>query len=301
MRPTVDLIGRSAGSLQPPARRCGAAAFPSRVVSGPSPQSSSTPIHRHWRASDLKRGVIRKGALPVDLDRNLVDSFEYGDRADEFGPVVSAVQARLDQDQGLRALGTSTLPAAGAPRLYVGSAVGVLAPPAAEESGSPADDFPPMVLHLERPSKAWQQAATSLMASQRLDYLLVVRVGVSQYPKGRRGLFAKNVLLGTGHEQPVKFLTAEDKLLEVLQVTGMLIDARGQDVRAGTEGILARDTPILAQSFEIAKLLDDEALRAAVSSERRQDLSGAPLSLEVAVDNLVGQLLKDPRRVLRPL
>ena len=176
-----------------------------------------------------------------------------------------------------------------------------VSPPDAEEVDPPADRFPPMVLHLERPSKAWQQAVADLMASADLGYLVVVRVGVSQYPKGRRGVFAKNVLLGTGHEQPVKFLTAEDKLLEVLQVTGLLVDARGRVVRAGAEGILARDTPFLAQSFDIARMLDEAALQAALSTERRQDLPGAPLSLDVAVDNLVGQLLKDPRRVLRPL
>lgn len=238
--------------------------------------------------------------LPVDLDRELLESFEYGDRANAFGPVVAAVQALLEEDPGLRPVDASSLPA-GAPRVYVGSAVGDLAPPDAEEVDSPADRFPPMVLHLERPSKAWQQAVAGLMGAQGLDYLLVVRVGVSQYPKGRRGVFAKNVLLGTGHERPVKFLTAEDKLLEVLQVAGVLVDSRGRVVRAGAEGVLARDTPFLAQSFEIARLLDDEALRAALSTERRDDLPGAPLSLEVAVGNLVGQLLQDPRRVLRPL
>jgi hypothetical protein len=241
------------------------------------------------------------GVLPVALDRELVASFEYGDRTDDFEPVLLAVGERVAAAPGLRPIEASALPADGAPRVYVGSAVGDMAPEDAEEVDSPADRFPPMVLHLERPTKAWQEAASRLMAERGLDYLVLVNLGVSQYPKGRRGVFAKNVLLGTGHEQPVKFLTAEDKLLEVLQVTGVLVDARGRVVRAGAEGILARDTPFLAQSFEIAKMLDEAALHAALSSEKRNDLPGAPLSLDVAVDNLVGQLLKDPRRVLRPL
>lgn len=241
------------------------------------------------------------GVLRAELDRELVASFEYGDRTDDFEPVRTAVQARVAAAPGLRPIDSSALPADGAPRVYMGSAVGDMAPEDAAEVDSPADRFPPMVLHLERPSKTWQEAASQLMAEQRLDYLVLVNLGVSQYPKGRRGVFAKNVLLGTGHEQPVKFLTAEDKLLEVLQVTGVLVDARGRVVRAGAEGILARDTPFLAQSFEIAKMLDQAALQAALSSEKRSDLPGAPLSLDIAVDNLVGQLLKDPRRVLRPL
>lgn len=99
----------------------------------------------------------------------------------------------------------------------------------------------------------------------------------------------------------MKFLTAEDKLRQVLQVAGVIVNAEGQVVRAGAEGILARDTPFLAQAFELEKVLDDEGVAAALSSERRDDLPGAPLNLEVAFDNLVGQLLLDPRRVLRPL
>ena len=211
------------------------------------------------------------------------------------------MQDRLAAAPGLRKLDAGSLPAAGAPRVYVGSAIGDLAPPDAEEVYSPADRFPPMVLHLERPSKAWRAAAARLMADQGLDYLVVVNLSVSQYPKGRSGVFAKNVLLGTGHERPVKFLTAEDKLLQVLQVTGVIVDAEGQVVRAGAEGILARDTPFLAQVVELEQMLDDEALAAALTTERREDLPGTPLSLEVATDNLVGQLLLDPRRVLRPL
>jgi hypothetical protein len=254
---------------------------------------------------DLRRaepvGERATGVLPAALDRELVASFEYSDRIAKFGPVLAAVQQRLAAAPGLQPVAGASLPTRGAPRVYVGSAIGDLAPPDAEEAASPGDRFPPMVLHLERPAKAWREAAAQLMAEQGLEYLVVVNLAVSQYPKGRRGVFAKNVLLGTGHERPVKFLTAEDRLLQVLQVAGVIVNAEGQVVRAGAEGILARDTPFLAQAFELEKMLDDDGVEAALSTERRDDLAGAPLSLEVAIHNLVGQLLLDPRRVLRPL
>lgn len=243
----------------------------------------------------------RVGVLPVALDRELAASFEYGDRARLFVPIGDVIQARLAAGTGLTMLEATSLPAEGAPRVYVGSAAGDLAPPDAEQSASPADRFPPMVLHLERPSKAWQAAAREFMAREGLSHLVVVRVGASQYPKGRSGVFAKNLLLGTGHEVPVKFLTAEDKLMEVLQVTGLLVGADGQVLRAGAEGILGRDTPFVAQVFDVTKTLDDQTLEAAATTERRQDLPGAPLALEVAVDNLVAQLLQDSTRLRRPL
>jgi hypothetical protein len=114
-------------------------------------------------------------------------------------------------------------------------------------------------------------------------------------------VFAKSLLLGTGHEVPVKFLTAEDKLMQVLQVTGLLVGADGRVLRAGAEGVLGRDTPFKVQIFDVEKLLDDETLQAALDTERRQDLPGVPLSLEVAVDNLVAQLLQDSSRLRVPL
>ena len=114
-------------------------------------------------------------------------------------------------------------------------------------------------------------------------HAVVVSLGVSQYPKGREGVFGKKVVLGTGHEEPVRFLTAEDKLLEVLQFTGVLVDAQGQVVRAGAEGILARDTPFAAQVFDVGKVLDDRTLEQVLTVERRADLAGNPLKWEVAL------------------
>jgi hypothetical protein len=153
------------------------------------------------------------------------------------------------------------------------------------------------VLHLERPSKAWQEAARKLMAAEELTHLVLVRIAVSQYPKEQRGFTKKAVLLGTGYEAPVKFLTAVDKPIEVLQVTGMLVGSDGRVLRAGAEGILGRDTPFTAQVFDVSKLLDDETLAAALTTERRDDLPENPLALEVAVDNLVAQLLQDSGRL----
>jgi len=112
-------------------------------------------------------------------------------------------------------------------------------------------------------------------------------------------MFGKKVVLGTGHDEPIRFLTAEDKLLEVLQFTGVLVDAQGRVVRAGAEGILARDTPFAAQVFDVDKVLDDRTLEQVLTVERRADLAGDPLKWEVALGNLLAGLRADPagRRV----
>jgi len=173
------------------------------------------------------------------------------------------------------------------------------APPEGEQQVLPQDQFPPGILHLRRPSAAWQQATKDLLAREGASHAVVVALGVSQYPKGREGMFGKKVVLGTGHDEPIRFLTAEDKLLEVLQFTGVLVDAQGRVVRAGAEGILARDTPFAAQVFDVDKVLDDRTLEQVLTVERRADLAGDPLKWEVALGNLLAGLRADPagRRV----
>jgi hypothetical protein len=236
--------------------------------------------------------------LPASLDPELADVLGYGRREAEFAPLLAAVNSDLEGRACCTFLADPALPP-GAPHVYLGSAVGEFAPPEGEQQVLPQDVFPPMVLHLRRPSAAWQQAMSELMARKGANHAVVVSLGVSQYPKGREGVFGKKVVLGTGHEEPIRFLTAEDKLLEVLQLTGVLVDAQGRVVRAGAEGILARDTPFAAQVFDITKVLDDRTLEQVLTVERRADLPGNPLKWEVALGNLLAGLGADPagRRV----
>ena len=230
--------------------------------------------------------------VPVALDPELANSLSYGRRAGEFAPIVAALNGALDEQSCCRLLTAAALPS-GAPRVYVGSADGEFAPPEAHEQVLPHDQFPPMVLHVRRPTAAWQQAMAGLLARESATHAILVSLGVSQYPKGREGTFGKKVVLGTGHEEPVRFLTAEDKLLEVLQLTGVLVNAQGQVVRAGAEGILARDTPFAAQVFDVEKTLDDRTLQAVLTIERRKDLPGEPMKWQAALDNLLWQLRGD--------
>lgn len=236
--------------------------------------------------------------LPAVLDPELADVLGYGRREGDFAPLLAAVNADLAARPCCRSLPGLALPA-GAPHVYVGSATGEFAPPEGEQQVFPQDEFPPMVLHLRRPSAAWQEALAELLAREGASHAVVVSLGVSQYPKGRRGMFGKEVALGTGHEEPIRFLTAEDKLLEVLQLTGVLVDAEGRVIRAGAEGILARDTPFAAQVFDVTKVLDARTLKQVLTVERRADLPGNPLKWEVALGNLLAGLGADPagRRV----
>lgn len=234
--------------------------------------------------------------LPATLDPELVDAFGYSGRQREFAPLVDALNARLATRAGcVRAVGD--LEAAGAPRVFVGSADSDYAPPEAAEQRLASDRFAPMVLYVQRPSAGWKQQAAALASGQGDGYLMVIRLGVSQYAKGYSGIFSKEVALGTGYRQPIKFLTAEDKPVEVLHLTGVLVDGTGRPVRAGAEGIVLRDTPFLAQTVDAHRVFDTDELQRVLDRERRTDLPGSPLKLDVALDNLLAQLTRGEVRV----
>lgn len=238
--------------------------------------------------------------LPVTIDPELREAFGYGERAARLQPVVDALNARLGTRQGCvrgAGAGSGTAASAGAPRVYVGVSDGDYAPPQAADQRLETDRFAPMVLHLERPTEAWRQAAAAIAAQAGTPYAIAVHVGVSQYAKGYASTFRKEVALGTGNRPRIAFLTAEDEPVEVLHLTGVLVDATGRPVRAGAEGVLLRDTPFLAQVVDASRVLDDVTFERAVQDERRDDLPGAPLKLDVALDNLLAQLTRHEVRV----
>jgi hypothetical protein len=235
--------------------------------------------------------------LPATLDPGFIETFGYADRARELEPIVAAIDARTRDAKGC-IRGVAERPAASrAPRVYVGSAESEYAPLDVGDQRVPGDRFAPMVLHLARPGAQWQQEAGRLVAQSGAPYAIAIQVGVSQYMKGYSGVFRKEVALGTGYRQPIKFLTAEDKPVEVLHLTGVLVDASGKVVRAGAEGIVLRDTPFLAQTVDATRAFDDAELQRVLTQERRDDLPGAPLKLDVAVDNLIAQLTRTEVRV----
>jgi hypothetical protein len=249
--------------------------------------------------------------LPVSIDPRLTDVLGYERRESRLQSIVDALNARVvarapcagteRRDLNASVLGASSLGASslsassrGAPRVYVGTAASEFAPAEAADQALPTDRFPPMVLHLERPSDAWRRDASARAAATGARYSIVAMLGVSQYGKGYSGPFRKEVVLSTGHREPIRFLTSEDTPVEVLHLTGVLVDADGWPVRAGAEGVILRDTPFAMQVLGLAQILDDLSLERVVTDELRTDLPGSPLKLDVAFDNLLAQLTRSP-------
>jgi hypothetical protein len=235
--------------------------------------------------------------FPVAIDPGVVDSFGYAGLEPGLQALLAALNARIGARHGCVEAVVPGPTGRGAPRVYVGVADSEYAPPEAAVQRMPQDRFAPMVLHVERPDDGWRRDAAALIARAGTEYAISIQLGVSQYGKGYSGPFRKEVALGTGYRQPIKFLTAEDKPVEVLHLTGVLVDATGKPVRAGAEGIVLRDTPFLAQAVDATRVFSDAELQRVLTSDRRNDLPGAPLDIDVALDNLVAQLTRSEVRV----
>ena len=259
--------------------------------------SADAPYYVEIAAAASQRAAVAPSSSRSRSIRNSQQSFGYTDRAGEFDPLLAALNARLKDRAGLHPGGSRRADGPRPPRVYVGSAESEYAPQDVDDQRMPGDRFAPMVLHLERPGVEWRAAAGALVAQSGVQYAVAIQLGVSEYMKGYSGVFTKEVALGTGYRQPVRFLTAEDKPVEVLHLTGVLVDANGKVVRAGAEGIVLRDTPFLAQAVGATRTFDTQELQRVLTQQRRNDLPGAPLKIDVALDNLIAQLTRSEVRV----
>lgn len=242
-----------------------------------------------------KKAAVKQAAAgytSVGIDEITKSEFLYAGREQALQPLLNVMNAYLDSLGMGKRLAGEPLPQKGAPYVYVGSSEGEGAPPEAEMQRNEHDKFPPMVIHILNASSDWRTALREAMQTSQTEYVVLLKLGFSEYPKANKGVFGKKVVLGTGYEEGIKFLSAEDKPVEVLQVTGVLLDREGNIVRAGAEGIAAKDSPFWVQVLEAQEGMSNEALRSLLQDERRDDLPGRPLKWQAALQNLMTQLLK---------
>lgn len=268
-----------------------------RLAVGQTDRLKGAPFYKTYskKISGDNGGVVH---LKVDFDEKMNSESFYTGRKNVLQPLADAMTAYLDSLRWSTPFDSSVLPENGAPYVYVGSSEAETAPPGAETQRNDTDKYPPMIIYSQKPSKEWKSAIAQLLEEETKEYLLFINVGFSEYPKADKGIFEKKVVLGTGYEEGIKFFSAEDKPVEVLQVTGMLLDREGKILRAGAEGILHKDTPFWLQIFDIQKSIDDAAIRRLLTEERREDLPGKPLKWKAAIHNLIAQLLPQKQQTI---
>lgn len=232
--------------------------------------------------------------FPAELDEKMKTEFFYQGREEMFLPLLDSLNLFMNSlAWSKEARGSIAIK--GAPYLFVGSSEAESAPPATMMMRSEEELYPPMALYLEKPSRQWKGSLRQLIDENAGDYALLVWVGLTEYPKGNKGVFKKKVVLGTGYEREIRLLSAVDKPVEVLQLTGVLLDRNGEIVRAGAEGFLHEDSPFWVQALDAGTTVSDNMVKTLFTEQTREDLPGNPAAWKVAATNLLEQLTRQSR------
>ncbi len=170
---------------------------------------------------------------------------------------------------------------------------------ATADEGVLADREEKMRLAVARPSAEWTTWLSSALDAAGASRALLLTLEIGDYrmtQKSWRG--DKAVFLGTNHSVNVPWLTSLETPVNVLQLTGALVDRDGKAVRIGAEGLLARRTRLLVSSIGGQELISDEDVQR-LRTARREDLPGQPLVWQVALRHLVAQLTGRPALAAR--
>lgn len=155
----------------------------------------------------------------------------------------------------------------------------------------------PEIMRLHHPSKPWKEWVVQKLDDTQADYLMIVHIGISEYyPKQVDWKGNKAFEIGTGYVKRIQWLTALDQPVEMIQLTGMLIDREGRVVKSGMEGLLPLRTSFGISVLGFSRTTTNEDLDTLATLER-EDMESHPLVWQVALHNLHARLT-DQRHLL---
>ncbi len=220
------------------------------------------------------------GHFPVVLHTDVAVRNPW-DRLGGPQPLLNEIDSYLDSLGWSAPLVATSLPAKGAPVVDVRSS----------EESALEDHSPPMMLSITKPGAGWRDALRQIADEANVEYVLCLSLGLSEYSIRNKGVFSKEVELGTGYTMPISWTSEIEKPVKVLHIKGMLLDREGNIVRAGAEGITGKDAPFLISLFDLETTISSAEARRLLNEVRRVDLPGQPVAWKVATQNLVAQLL----------
>ena len=248
------------------------------------------PPYYRGRLSRLNLEDIHIGHLPIVLDIRTSDN----ETIDIWQELIDAMNAFIDTEEWTLPLEAIDLPEEKAPDLFFGFADMWGAPVTGlsytdEEN---EDKTPPMILYYKNASTDWKENLLASAEKANVDYILFITVGFSEYlVRQTTFLGKKEITLGTGHHIPVKWLTSLDDPVEVLHITGALLDKTGKIHRHGAEGIVAADPASFFESIiSLQNTISPEIIEKLTTGVRRDDLPDNPLNYRIALQNLVANL-----------
>lgn len=243
---------------------------------------------------DTYGGFVSPGSSGVGHLGVGVDAAEVPDQRERavLAPLQEAMNGYLDT-AGWSVKLDAAPPPAGAPWAYVGSARGLHA-----RSNLPADTAtgPVMVMRALGPSRRWADGLRQISARRQVSVVLAINLGWSEYYVRQRGALSprKELDLGSGYRVDVGWFTDLDRPVRVLQLTGLLLGTDGKVLRSGAEGIAVQHSSLVERAVGAESEIGESDVTTILTTLRRDDLEGHPLVWQVALRNLVGNLLGAP-------
>lgn len=256
----------------------------------------SFPMHPPYYAGQKVAPRQRVGYFPIVFQRGATQEENFDPKSDMNSPLgmLVADMNRFVDSLGIARPLAENLVVPGTPPNVEFGCIRTESPYDCDErdpSGARAGgDRRNLRLAVGRPSDDWTQWAARAMSEAGVPNALVITVEISDYYIEQKGLAGrKEVELGTGYTISLPWMTGLDTPVNVLQVTGALMDSTGEAVRIGAEGLVARRTGIIAGSFGTQRVVTNEDVEQ-LRSARRTDLPGQPLVWQVALRNLLAEL-----------
>lgn len=145
-------------------------------------------------------------------------------------------------------------------------------------------------LAVGRPSEAWRTGLREQMVASGATHALLLTLELAPWPVQQRGLRGTKVVpLGVGYDMELPWLTSLETPVQVLQLTGVVVDRDGQAVRIAAEGLLAKRSSLVLSAIGAEALLRDGDVATALVT-RRQELDGQPFVWQVATRQVLSSL-----------
>ena len=265
----------------------------------------SFPLHPPYYAGKAVAAGTQMGYFPITFQRGVTDAATL-DLNSAPGRAVASLVAEMNRYLDSLRVGPAlavNIGVTGTPPDVQFGCVRIESPYDCDERGDSraAGRGDPRNLRLAvgRPSEDWTTWAAKEMANGGVPNALLITVEVSDYFIRQHGLAGrKEVELGTNYTIDVPWLTGLNTPVNVLQLTGALMNADGTAVRIGAEGMLARRTGMMVGAFAAQRVITEDDV-GQLRNARRGDLAGQPLVWQAALRNLVAELAGRPELAMR--
>ena len=165
-----------------------------------------------------------------------------------------------------------------------------------DEPSTPAERPRSMTLHVERGSRDFRRWLGPVLSRAGASHAVMITLEVAPFWPRQTGLRGNKVVdLGTDYSQQLPWLTSLDDPIWVVELTGAVLDPKGDVKRFGAEGVYAKRTRFAISAIGGEESVGDDDI-AMLRTLQREDVDGKPLAWRASLELLLRGLLGSSNR-----